>query len=426
MFALLLLLNFQKSETLSRLAGAYTMVLCTMLLPFVVLPGLVACATLQPPWPYTGFSVFPALWFGANATGLDSTAQLALIARHSIAGYGWQQNANTSDFRHMESNGEAAAVHLRDTVGPSMPIFVYRHMQMAWSGWDVQRPIAESLPQYAGMLVKDANTSAICLQSVPGGQTPSPLYLWLNASAGQFWLEQVTQELIGEAGISAVFHDETDWSYCGYNFAKDGCTSVDEGQLLSDYRAKWGVLQSVAQALNAGGLWPIFSSKNLQAAAWKGIPAPVKQPCLLPMDGYVSALSGLGWMRFYEYWMGQGALLDAATIANALIEGGQGIPIIARAQASTPCSPNSTTDNDPTLAYALAAFFIVQEPYSYFGFSSGWYDSDWCWHAEYDIYACGQPVGPADRTGPYSWTRQFQHCNVAVNTSTASGSVVVT
>lgn len=46
------------------------------------------------PWPpavvgYTGF--IKPFWFGANSSGLDCPETLALIGRHSVAGYGWQQ-----------------------------------------------------------------------------------------------------------------------------------------------------------------------------------------------------------------------------------------------------------------------------------------------------------------------------------------------
>ena len=44
-------------------------------------------------WPPTeaGWSGrLKTFWFGANHTGLDSPKTLALMAKHSVAGYGWQ------------------------------------------------------------------------------------------------------------------------------------------------------------------------------------------------------------------------------------------------------------------------------------------------------------------------------------------------
>ena len=36
-------------------------------------------------------------WFGANHTGLDSEATLALMSKHSVAGYGWQTGGAWQD-----------------------------------------------------------------------------------------------------------------------------------------------------------------------------------------------------------------------------------------------------------------------------------------------------------------------------------------
>ena len=75
------------------------------------------------------------------------------------------------------------------------------------------------------------------------------------------------------------------------------------------------------------------------------------------------------------------------------------------------------------LAYALAAFLIVQSPYSYFGYSSGWYDADWHWHAgEYEA-AYGSPLAPAVRQGTYSWTRNFTRCDVAIDVSAGTSAI---
>lgn len=42
------------------------------------------------PWEYKGFESFPAMYFGANETGPESEEELGLIARHQLAGWGWQ------------------------------------------------------------------------------------------------------------------------------------------------------------------------------------------------------------------------------------------------------------------------------------------------------------------------------------------------
>ena len=51
--------------------------------------------------------------------------------------------------------------------------------------------------------------------------------------------------------------------------------------------------------------------------------------------------------------------------------------------------------------------------YSYYSASTGWFDKDWTWHAEYDR-EYGQPIGPATRSGDV-FTRRFSGCDVTVN-----------
>jgi len=229
-----------------------------------------------------------------------------------------------------------------------------------------------------------------------------------------------------------VFFDETDWSACGYSFAKDGCGNISDAFRARDLAAKLPALRATADALNAADKWPIFSSKNLLTAAWDGLPATAKRPCVVPHDAYAAALAGADWGRFYEFWMGQGADLDAATIQNVLLEGAAGVGFVARAGADAAAQCEGTcvegSVGKASLSYALAAFLVARTaPRSFFGVSSGWYSECWCWHNEYDaVAACGAPLAAATRTGPHAWTRAYEHCAVSVNTSAAEGAWVRT
>jgi hypothetical protein len=418
-----------------------------------VLPAVAHARVLPPPWPYDGFAHFPTLWFGANASGLDNETTLALVARHALAGYGWQQGTNATGFRHCEAQGAAAATRLADYLAahppppggpPPPPVFVYRHFQMAWTFFDVTRAVALD-PAYDGMMLHDRDgAGATCAQPV-GNTTPptSPLFAWLNASAGDFWVDNVVAELASEAaaglGVAAAFFDETDWSYCGYNFARDGCT-LSDGYLEAEYAAKYAVLRRTAAALNAAGVWPLFSSKNLFNASFDGLGSGAKRPCLVPWDAYVAALDGAGYLRFEEFWVSSGSAdTDAAQVDTAIRAAGLGMGFVARAQAAEPCPGGSVGDTatlargatrataagaSVPLSYALAAFLVVQAPHTYFGYSTGWYDADWCWRREYDG-AYGAPLGPAMRTGPHTWTRNFTGCDVALDTAARTGVIVM-
>jgi hypothetical protein len=196
---------------------------------------------------------------------------------------------------------------------------------------------------------------------------------------------------------------------------------------VDDLLAKLPVLRDTASTLNAAGMWPIFSSKNVLEAAWQGLPLNSHRPCLLPHDPYFAALSNVSYARFYEYWLGVSADFDAAMIANALLEGRSGVGLVLRTLGDyTASCRDSVLDplakHATNAKYSVAGALIVQNSYTYLGISTGWYDRDWCWHIEYDIAeGCGRPLAPAMRTGLHTWRRSFEHCDVHVNTANATG-----
>lgn len=385
----------------------------------------------MPPFPAPPPTSF-VLYFGANGSGpADSTEFLSLASRGALAGYGWQNNAAPSGYVHGEANLEGAAAAL-SAAAPSLPVFVYRHFQMAWRLFDKQRA-ADDNASDRGMFLRDNDNApggVECRQAIPGGGT-APLYAWVNSSAGDFWVRSVVGEVAGEPYANAVFFDETDWSACGYSFVRDGCVNISDAFRARDLAAKLPVIRATADALVAAHKWPLFSSKNLLAAAWAGLPDTARRPCVVPHDAFAAALQSVAYGRFYEFFMGQGRDLDAATIANVLLEGASGVGFVARAgadaaaQCAAVCEQGSV--GAARLSYALAAFLVARtSPWSFFGVSAGWYSPCWCWHPEYDAAAaCGAPVAAAVRSSPYTWTRQYEHCDVAVNTSDATGAFVV-
>lgn len=189
--------------------------------PRVLSAALCVCATAAfvPPWTYDGFDRFPALWFGANASGLDNSSQLALVARHSLAGYGWQQGVNRTDYRHGETSLAQAAVHLADFVAENgqtnatpTKTFVYRHFQMSWAVFDITRAANANAANAAMFLRSNDNTGVQCGQPDAAHNTSSPLlvYLPLNESgATDFWVNEVVAEVALESGVDACFFDET-------------------------------------------------------------------------------------------------------------------------------------------------------------------------------------------------------------------------
>ena len=384
-------------------------------------------APFPPPTPSS-----PWLYFGANETGaVDNPFFQALAARGALAGYGWQNMALLSNFTHGEANVHGAVESLR-TAYPQLPVFAYRNWHACWRLFDLQRA-ADDNPSQRDMFMHNFDNSpgaAECRINMTLGEASSPMWVFENTRAGAWWVDNVVREVAAETHTAAVFFDTTDANACGYSFASAGCPNVSVAFRTRDLLAKLPALRATADALNAANKLPIFSSRNVLSQAWAGLPDNATRPCLVPHDAYFAALAGVPYLRFYEFFMGQGANLDAANIANVLIEGSAGVGLVARssADADAQCSTATACDAAPwmevRLSYALAAFLVARtSPYSYFGVSGGWSSGCWCWHREYDeVSACGAPAAPAVRTSAYSWTREYEHCTVSVNTSAAMGS----
>ena len=179
-----------------------------------------AAGKFIPQWPYDGFERFPTLWFGANVSGLDNMTQLSFVSKHSLAGYGWQQGVNRTNYRHGEMSLAQAALHLSDFVSthrgvgnetPTMT-FVYRHFQMSWAIFDITLAANDNSNNDDMFLKSNDNTGSRCGQVDAEHNTTSPLlvYLPLNQSRAQsFWVNQVVAEVALESGVNACFFDET-------------------------------------------------------------------------------------------------------------------------------------------------------------------------------------------------------------------------
>lgn len=432
-----------------------------------------------PPWPYDGFSRFPSLWFGGNDTRVDDAATLAVVSRFALAGIGWQQGTTRSNYSHLEAEVWAAAravaafaaqAPLPPGATAPLPVFVYRNAQICWAAFDVQSAFMQDA----------ANDAAFWHDPVSGGRCEMALnstgghaayfLRWGDAKAREFFVDGEVADAAAEDGVNAVFFDECDWNVCNMNFKYDGCPSLNSSLLVPDQADKTPALVGAAALLNAHGKVPIFSLDNFLAAAWDGLPpAPLGRPCApnVTLDGLYDALdaAGVTAMRFYEFFMSGNvspsrpnrtvsAAYNAATIANAILEGARGIGFVARVEmypltncsgalppADGRCTQVSASAGGeplrpglgqgggpyhpiPDLEFAVAAFLVVQAPYTYLGGSTGWYSSCWCYLDVYDRAAqCGAPLAPAVRTGAYTWTRAFKGCDVTVDTEAGSGSI---
>ncbi len=404
----------------------------------------------EPPvplkWPVTdGFERLPLMWFGANVSGLDNDDTLALIAKHRIGVYGWQQGTTTLSPGQNLGDGDAylssAATHLSDfldalpgQVGANRTLVgVYRQIQVALRLFAAPRAAADS-PADAAFWIRDVNGSGdTCIVDQPWG-TADPYWNFSVPAAASYWVQEVVGQVAAEAaaGVRAVFFDESDQNYCSYwNVAQQNCPPLPLETLAPMQAASNDVLAQTAAALNAAGVIPIFSMLNRVSASGQGLQLP--PPCALPEDATIAALAPFTWARFYEnfpysWWSADPGGPDnaAAFVENAILEGAAGVPLVLHFDTtSCPTSPRNITRPGRlggNIETQLALFLIVQTQASVFSISGNWYDADFCWRDEYDV-SYGAPLGPAVRTGLYSWVRNFTRANVAVEVSTPSGTI---
>ncbi len=355
-----------------------------------------------PPWKYRGYEAFPAHFFGANQSGPPSAAELALIAKHQFAGWGWQAGDNITsalDDGHFYSEETTLAqiatrfasyVEFSSAPKVTQGVFVYRHSEMALSWFTLQRA-AYNNSANDDFWMKDDN-GEICWNRTAGRSGPA--WNFSNPRAADFFVDEVVGELTREASINSVFFDETDSAYCGGNPCRGRKFSPSE--LAAMYQDKIAVLRRVAIKLNKAGIWPIFSTFNVLTDP--------KFSCPLPYMDYYGALKDVGWFRFYEFF-------GPKSLTTFMAEAAAGLPVVVHAQ-------NNLNDN-----LALATFLLGQGDHTYFGTSDGWTDDGWAWHDEYDE-KYGTPLGPAKQTSE-GWSREFSGCSVWMNTEGTNATITM-
>ena len=401
-------------------------------------------------WPVSdGFSKFPTMWFGANVSGLDNAGTLALISKFSIGTYGWQQG--TGDLAPGQNLGDgdaylsSAATHLSDFLSaqPGQSganrtlVAVYRQIQVALRLFAAPRAAADNAAM-SGFWMRDGADPAgdICVVAQPWG-TSDPFWNMSVPEAADYWVSEVVGQVASEAaaGVQAVFFDESDQNYCSYwNVNQQNCGPLPLASLAQMQADSNAVLARTTAALNAAGVIPMFSMLNRVAASSDGLPGAPPMPCALPEDATIAAMPApLVWARFYENfpfsWWSQdpsGPDQAAAFVANAILEGAAGVPLVLHFDV-TGCPSTPRTIPRPgrlggNIETQIAIFLLVQTNSTVFSISGNWYDSDFCWRSEFDV-AYGAPLGPATRTGAHSWTRNFTRANVAIDVAAGAGEV---
>jgi hypothetical protein len=374
-------------------------------------------------------------WFGANSStaGLDNDATLALMAKHTVAGYGWQtggaDHLGAAALGRGESFGGSAVEHAVDYMQShghgNVTIFQYRQVQVALSLF-AENLIAASNPANEHFWLHDTKTKDICTGKQPWG-TDDYYWNFTDSGAVDYWIEKAIGELTTDGGLvsnapySAVFFDEVDQSFCGYTQGSCNFTDFNLPQLQGSNNA---MLTRLVGSLNAAGITPILSMDNRMHATGDTL------PCALSEDDTVAALKGLTWVRFYEnwpssFWHKSGPDENAAMVENAILEGAAGIPTALHIAGKCPAPARTIVRPGPLggpIEFAIASYLIVATPGTTLSISQGWHDKSFCWHSEFDV-VYGTPLGPALRSGNYTFSRNYTRCNVEIDAGQKVGRV---
>jgi hypothetical protein len=310
----------------------------------------------------------------------------------------------------------SAATHLLDYLeevgNNSTQIFEYRQIQVALRLFSMCALAADD-PTKDDFWLHDPSTGELCLAGQPWGSS-DPYWNFSNPGAADYWVGSVIGELtmdraLTSGGRGAVFFDEVDQGECGYrggncDFAKFNSTALQAAKIATYARQ--------TEAMNQAGIVPIFSLDNRFAAS--GTNTSTTLPCALPEDAMAEALKGMTWVRFYEnwpssFWVPGGVDLQASMVANAIIEAEQGIPNVLHGGGSCPAPSRNITIPGRLggdVETELGLYLVVAGPGTTLSMSNNWYDADFCWRPEFDV-DFGAPLGPAVRTGVYTWVRNY-------------------
>jgi hypothetical protein len=212
------------------------MPLSPLLAAAAVLAGTaVAPAKIPQPFPYKGYDRFPASFFGADIWGDENQTQMALVAKHQLAGWGWQQGCMQQccggpSCNCESSNPQGCPTHPPAGFSPktghaneegalynqsrafkryldahpqsqTQGIFVYRQLSTPCWWW---RKIYEAYnnPALRGMFFTSARTGEYCWQS-------GPIWDFRNATARSYYVKHIIGEITAErdSGLTHVFFD---------------------------------------------------------------------------------------------------------------------------------------------------------------------------------------------------------------------------
>jgi len=368
-------------------------------------PQLVSAQRPMPQWHYNS-SRLNVGWFGSNVSGFENEAQMATISRYDMAIFGWQAFLDKTNYTDEAEQLVFQARRVK-AQNPAMPVSIYLDMELAEP---FQNAVSRAMfdPNFQDFWLRDRAghimTCNVFCRSMPGMDKEDPRCLayywnWFNKTAVDYYLNEYIQPLANRTGFDAVFFDGADeWmmqSRHTWKVASNvGSNRSDaEGlKVMIDMRVR------TAELLAKYNKYPIISEHL-------GDTAPAQQQ-------YISErMAHVGYFRYFEFFQPKQNYIEM------LLNETQGKVIPDHGGvAHLPIMCRQFISRGLQMIDSIAAFMIVQGDYSYYSSSTGWFDSDWVWHKEYEM-AVGQPLGLAVNHGGGIFTRAFSGCDVHVNCS---------
>eukprot|EP00035_Acanthoeca_spectabilis_P003913 m.96700 g.96700 ORF g.96700 m.96700 type:complete len:480 (-) comp12372_c0_seq1:2497-3936(-) len=439
-----------------------------------------AWGKIPMPFEYRGFDNFPASFFGADIHGVEADSEMALVAKHQVSGWGWQQgcmtsccppphcNCETSNpvgcpsvpppgytpaAGHVDEEEEIlkqatafkAYVEAHSNIAVTQGIFAYRQVTYA-AWWWRKNYDAYTNPATRKYFLRSASTGDFCWSN-------GPIWDFRNASARQYFINNVISEVTRNESsvLNLVFFDSglgilgenphpspsglIGGSNCSIAYQENATSrggkdlNFTDAERVEAVQAQVQLLAEVAAALNAHSIVPMFSLAvpfDPRIAESRGFPGKLSRGYVFTEAEVVAALQNVTWMRYYEWFQSSGwSESIGMSVENVIEEVARGIPVVGHAYGKP---ENCSDPQDKGIGSAVAAFLIAQGNYTYFQTSSSvvgadpWTDAGWCWHPLYEL-KCGLPQGLATKTASGVWRREFANCSVTLDQRSNSYSI---
>ena len=354
----------------------------------------------------------------STITDLETSSVMALASNHSIAGWGWQQNnslINGAEEQNLLNQAEAFYNFVNTNASNghydgTYSTFVYRSGFQASPFWNSSNIINDT--QYSDFWMKNEN-GQVCFQTNSDGTKFGPAYNFSNASAVDYYLNNVIKQTFTNAPyINQVFFDMSDWTSCDYDWSKmTNCTDfVPSYSMRREFGyASINMWKKAVKLMNDNGMIPSISIRTVFAKYLNNTERGLNY-CTIPEEEWLDALEGLVWFRYQEYWPDLfGGSGESISFLNQLEEIKYTQNKLAIQVHAYNTAPNTTID-----PYFLATFLIAQQDYSYFGASNGWFDENWSWHDAYNV-KYGKPLAMPTQLNDTAYFRPFEYCNITAD-----------